>query len=84
MRRRRASVLESDYRRFPVENEKKGSSLPTLTDEDIKTAGLDRRSFLTKVGLGSAAVASAALAPSCGGSDDCDLDPTDPCSTDSD
>lgn len=67
-----------------MENEKKDSGLPTLSDEDIKTKGLDRRSFLTRVGLGSAAVATAALAPACGGSDDCDLDPTDPCSTDSD
>ena len=56
---------------------------PTLSDEEIRTVKVDRRSFLTKVGLG-AVIGAAIVVPSCGKSDDCDLDPTDPCSTDND
>ena len=61
---------------------KKKLAARTLSDNEIVTVGLDRRSFLTKVGLGTAAVAAAALTPACGSSDDCDLDPTDDCDTD--
>lgn len=65
-------------------NDEKKPNLPTLSDEEIVSATLDRRSFLTKVGVGSAAVVTAVFAPGCGKSDDCDGDPTDPCSTDND
>lgn len=56
---------------------------PTLSDEEIVTVKVDRRSFLAKVGLG-AVIGAAAVIPACGKSDDCDLDPTDECSTDND
>ena len=56
---------------------------PSLSDDQIVTSKVDRRSFLTKVGLG-AVIGAAVVIPSCGKSDDCDLDPTDPCSTDND
>lgn len=67
-----------------MEHEKKPGVLPSLSDDQIVTARVDRRSFLAKVGLGSAVMATALLVPACGGSDDCDLDPTDNCSTDND
>ncbi len=56
-----------------------------LSDDDIKSTALDRRSFLSKLGVRSTVVLGAVLATtSCGGSDDCDSDrtsdanPTDP------
>ena len=57
----------------------------TLSEDEIVTKKVDRRSFLAKVGLGTAVVAAAIVAPNCGKkSDDCDSDPNDPCSFDSD
>jgi hypothetical protein len=56
---------------------------PTLTDDQIVTSKVDRRSFLAKVGLG-VVIGAAVVIPACGKSDDCDLDPTDACSTDND
>lgn len=56
-----------------------------LSDDDMKSTALDRRSFLSKLGVRSTVVLGAVLATtSCGGSDTCDNDrtsdanPTDP------
>lgn len=51
-----------------------GAATPTLSDSDIKTTRLERRSFLTMVGLSSAAAAAALFTSSCGGADSCDTD----------
>jgi hypothetical protein len=76
IRKRRVSVDTLDRK-------KKKLGLPTLKDDDIVTVPVDRRAFLTRVGLGSAAIASVAFSPACfGKSDDCDLDPQDDCDDD--
>jgi hypothetical protein len=56
-----------------------------LSDDDMKSTALDRRSFLSKLGVRSTVVLGAVLSTtSCGGSDECDSDrttdanPTDP------
>jgi hypothetical protein len=54
------------------QDEKPG--LPTLSDADIKTVRVERRSFLAIVGLPSVAAAAAVLASACGGADHCDFD----------
>jgi hypothetical protein len=54
----------------------------SLSDDQIVTVELNRRSFLSRVGLVTAAVSAAAFSTSCGSEDDCDLDPTDDCDTD--
>ena len=57
--------------------------LPTLSDDEIVTKKVDRRSFLARVGLG-AVIGAAVAIPACSRSDDCDVDPTDECSNDND
>ncbi len=61
-------------------NEKK---LPSLTDDQIISGSVNRRSFLTAVGLGSGGLLVAVMGSSCGGSDDCDTDGVDFDPTDS-
>ena len=67
----------------------------TLSEDQIKTSRVARRAFLTTVGLGSAAIAAAALTNACSSTDRCDTDlvradndptdrlrPGDPCDSD--
>ena len=61
--------------------------LPTLQDDDVVTNRVDRRTFFTRLGLGSAAAAALGLTllGGCGGSDKCDSDfgsKADTCDTD--
>lgn len=46
----------------------------SLSEEQIVTSRVARRAFLTTVGLGSAAIAAAALTNACSSADKCDAD----------
>lgn len=57
----------------------------SLTEDQIVTSRVARRAFLTTIGLGSAAIAAAAISNACSSADTCDndrtranRDPTDP------
>lgn len=54
----------------------------SLSDDEIVTVELNRRSFLSRVGIVTAAVSAAAFSTSCGSDPPCDLDPTDDCDDD--